>query len=99
MLTAIANRSEGFAQDDGTNTPEAIGMLWASAGCASYEALLSGALRDPSPRVCSRRACVTFYNYRLQYTRLAAAAFALLPLVRAIIRPSATFLREEGLRV
>ena len=31
--------------------------------------------------------------------RLAAAAFALLPLVQAIIRPSATFLGEEGLRI
>ena len=29
---------------------------------------------------------------------LTLASFEMLPLVRAIIRPSATFLREEGLR-
>ena len=98
-FSAIADRSFAWLRMTGREAQETISMLRASAGCASSRHSIPPYWAAPSPRGDSRKACVTLCSYYLHSSHFALASLALLLLAQAIIRPSATFLREEGLRI
>ena len=58
-FSAMGDRSFGFAQDDSMRVAESAGMLGATAGYAPTVHFYPALSGDPSPRVYSRKACVT----------------------------------------